>query len=312
MTRVGRPPATRPPGRRDSRRPAAILAPPTAAALPGGQPEGGRPGSRSPLDHLLTGPPRRTLPVVGIVGAAAVGWLAGGPVAGVVLAGYGVLAVRALFRRRAGRYAERERRRRLDQLCALAADLRAGLPVPALDTVDARSGALGRSGSPVLAQSPVGSGDRVLVGARTRAGGRGAPGTVRAGGVPVRRGTEEPGADDERDRLDRLTRAAVRLADRTGAPLAELLERIEADARALDRGLAAAAAQAAGARATALLLAALPLGGIGLGYGIGADPVRVLLHTPVGAASAVTAMGLQIAGLLWAERLGRVPDGVGR
>ncbi|WP_233604193.1 hypothetical protein [Micromonospora sp. HM5-17] len=105
-------------------------------------------------------------------------------------------------------------------------------------------------------------------------------------------------------RLAELTRAAVRLAEQTGAPLAELLERIEADARAMDRGLAAADAQAAGARATAGLLALLPLGGIALGYGIGADPLRVLLHTPVGAACAVGAIVLQLAGLAWAERLG--------
>ncbi len=103
----------------------------------------------------------------------------------------------------------------------------------------------------------------------------------------------------------------MRLADRTGAPLAELLERIEADARAADRGLAAAAAQAAGARATAWLLAALPIGGIGLGYAIGVDPVAVLLHTPVGGASAVGAVALQIGGLLWAERLGAGPGRVG-
>lgn len=108
-------------------------------------------------------------------------------------------------------------------------------------------------------------------------------------------------------RIARLCQAAVRLADRTGAPLADLLERIEADARAADRGLGAAAAQAAGARATAWLLAALPLGGIGLGYAIGVDPVAVLLHTPVGGGSAVAAVALQIGGLLWAERLGAGP-----
>ncbi|MFF0655131.1 hypothetical protein [Micromonospora tulbaghiae] len=113
--------------------------------------------------------------------------------------------------------------------------------------------------------------------------------------------------DDGPGRVARLARAAGRLADQTGAPLADLLERIEADARAADRGLAAAAAQAAGARATAWLLAALPLGGIGLGYGIGVDPVAVLLHTPVGAASAVAAVVLQVGGLLWAERLGVTP-----
>ncbi|WP_431937002.1 type II secretion system F family protein [Micromonospora sp. RP3T] len=113
--------------------------------------------------------------------------------------------------------------------------------------------------------------------------------------------------DNGTGRIARLTRAAVRLADRTGAPLADLLDRIEADARAADRGLAAAAAQAAGARATAWLLAALPLGGIGLGYAIGVDPVAVLLHTPVGGGSAVAAVALQVGGLLWAERLGAGP-----
>ncbi|GAA3735279.1 hypothetical protein [Micromonospora maritima] len=113
--------------------------------------------------------------------------------------------------------------------------------------------------------------------------------------------------DDGPGRSARLARAAVRLADRTGAPLAELLERVEADARAADRGLASAAAQAAGARATAWLLAALPLGGIGLGYAIGVDPVTVLLHTPVGGGSAVAAVVLQVGGLLWAERLGAGP-----
>ncbi len=113
--------------------------------------------------------------------------------------------------------------------------------------------------------------------------------------------------DDGPGRVARLACAAGKLADRTGAPLADLLERIEADARAADRGLAAAAAQAAGARATAWLLAALPLGGIGLGYGIGVDPVGVLLHTPVGGGSALAAVALQVGGLLWAERLGVTP-----
>ncbi|MGK5737332.1 hypothetical protein [Micromonospora sp. URMC 103] len=116
--------------------------------------------------------------------------------------------------------------------------------------------------------------------------------------------------DGDEDRLDRLVAAAVRLAHRTGAPLADLVERIEADARASDRGLAAATAQAAGARATAWLLGALPLGGIGLGYGIGVDPVRVLLHTPVGGVCAVLAVALQMMGLLWAERLSAAPGRV--
>ncbi|WP_412101420.1 type II secretion system F family protein [Micromonospora ureilytica] len=197
----------------------------------------------------------RVLPLVGLLGGG-VGAVVGGPVAAVALAGYGTLAVRGVLRWRVNRSAERDRRRGLDQLCGLAADLRAGLPVPhALDVADIERAGAGR--------------------------------------------------------LRQLTSAAVRLADRTGAPLAELVERIEADARATDRGLAAAAAQAAGARATAWLLAALPMGGIGLGYGIGVDPVAVLLHSTVGGACAVVAVALQIVGLLWAERLGATPGRAG-
>jgi tight adherence protein B len=180
-----------------------------------------------------------------VLGAGA-GALLGGPVAALALAAYGALAARAVLRRRARQATDQAHRRDLDQIGALAADLRAGLP----------------------AGGAIGEGPR---------------------------------------RTARLARAAVRLADRTGAPLAELLERVEADARTADRGVAAAAAQAAGARATAWLLAALPLGGIGLGYAIGVDPVAVLLHTPVGGGCALAAVALQIGGLLWAERLGAAP-----
>jgi tight adherence protein B len=112
-----------------------------------------------------------------------------------------------------------------------------------------------------------------------------------------------PAGEPRDGRIARLTAAVWRLGERTGAPAADLVERIEADARAADRAAASAAAQAAGAQATAFLLAALPLGGIGLGVAIGADPVHVLLHTPVGGACAVVAVLLQCGGLLWAERL---------
>jgi tight adherence protein B len=108
-------------------------------------------------------------------------------------------------------------------------------------------------------------------------------------------------------RIAELTAAIWRLAEQTGAPAADLVERIEADARGADRAKASAAAQAAGAKATALLLAALPLGGIALGYGIGADPLHVLLRTPLGGACAATAVLLQCAGLLWADRLANGP-----
>ena len=104
-------------------------------------------------------------------------------------------------------------------------------------------------------------------------------------------------------RLAELTAAVWRLAERTGAPAADLVERIEDDARAANRATASARAQAAGAQMTALLLAALPLAGIGLGYSIGADPVQVLFGTKLGAACALGAVALQAAGLLWCDRM---------
>ncbi|TWG09673.1 hypothetical protein FHU34_12121 [Micromonospora taraxaci] len=221
------------------------------------------PGDQRMADTMISGPSviagartmrptARVLPLAGLLGGG-VGAVVGGPVTAVALASYGTLAVRAALRWRTNRSTEQVRRRGLDQLCGLAADLRAGLPVPHVLDV----------------------------------------------------------AADGPDRLRQLISAAVRLADRTGAPLAELVERIEADARATDRGLAAAAAQAAGARATAWLLAALPVGGIGLGYGIGVDPVAVLLHSRVGGACAVLAVALQVVGLLWAERLSATPGRTG-
>ena len=97
-----------------------------------------------------------------------------------------------------------------------------------------------------------------------------------------------------------------RVADATGAPLADLLDRLQRDLRGVERVRLAAAAHASGIRATAVLLAVLPLGGIGLGYGMGGDPVHVLLHTPLGAGCAAVATALQLAGFGWTSRLAQV------
>lgn len=182
---------------------------------------------------------------VGSAAAAVIALLLGGWVAATVAAAYAGLVSRGVVRRTRRRRVAAVRSRSLDDLCALAADLRAGLP--------------------------------------PSAAGRGA-------------GPGDP-------RIAELTAAVWRLAERTGAPAADLMERIEADARAADRARATAAAQAAGAQATAMLLAALPAGGIALGYSIGVDPLRIMLHTGLGAACAVGAVLLQCAGLLWADRL---------
>jgi tight adherence protein B len=233
-----------------------------------------RPAARSLRARVesLSGP--RAM-ILAVALAALTGTLLAGPVAGVVAGGYTAIAVRTMLRRRASRAVAAMRTRSLDALCGLAADLRAGLPASGAVSVD----------SP-----PAGSGPL-----QPPPGGAGSPGgfTDPAPG---------PAAIEDR-RMAQLAGAAWRLAERTGAPIADLVERIEADARAMDRASAAAAAHAAGARATAWLLAGLPVGGIALGYSIGADPLAVLLHTPIGAACAVGAIALQVAGLAWADRI---------
>jgi tight adherence protein B len=181
--------------------------------------------------------------VFAVAAACSAGFLLGGVVAAAVSGAYSVLAVRALRRRARRRSHAAVRSRSLDDLCALAADLRAGLP------------------------PPFGAGE---------------------GGDP---------------RISELTAAVWRLAERTGAPAADLVERIEADARAADRARVIVSAEAAGAQATALLLAALPVAGIALGQSMGIDAVGVLLHTTLGGACAVAAVVLQCLGLLWSERL---------
>lgn len=106
-------------------------------------------------------------------------------------------------------------------------------------------------------------------------------------------------------RLAAAVSSAARVAEITGARFADLLDRIEADARAAAKARATAAAHAAGTGATAVLLALLPAAGVLLGYGIGTDPLRVLLHTRVGAACVTASLVLQVTGLAWSRRLGR-------
>ncbi|WP_027341890.1 type II secretion system F family protein [Hamadaea tsunoensis] len=99
--------------------------------------------------------------------------------------------------------------------------------------------------------------------------------------------------------------AAVALAERTGAPLADLLDRIEEEHRAAARRAARGEAEAAGSHATVLLLLLLPIGGLLLGELIGVRGVPILLRTPIGAGCAAGALLLQVAGVAWMARIAR-------
>lgn len=109
----------------------------------------------------------------------------------------------------------------------------------------------------------------------------------------------DPICDQIRHRLD-----AVRLiCERTGAPVAQLLEHLAIDLRAQARVEALLNTHTAAATASSRLLAGLPLAGLALGQAIGAQPLKLLLHTPLGAACAAAAVGLQAAGMTWSRRI---------
>jgi tight adherence protein B len=104
----------------------------------------------------------------------------------------------------------------------------------------------------------------------------------------------------------RRVSAALDLAVATGAPLADVLDRLDHHLRAVERMHATARAQAAGAQASALLLAAMPIGGIAVGFVVGTNPLNVLLHTVIGAGCLAAGIALQLGGLAWSQRLTRV------
>ncbi|MEU8031091.1 type II secretion system F family protein, partial [Streptomyces sp. NPDC049099] len=99
--------------------------------------------------------------------------------------------------------------------------------------------------------------------------------------------------------------ACWRVAVDQGAGLAQGLDRLDAALRAERDQSADLRAQLAGARATAVLLAVLPALGLLLGTAMGADPLRVLLHTGAGLGCLATGSAFEAAGLWWAVRIVR-------
>ncbi len=106
----------------------------------------------------------------------------------------------------------------------------------------------------------------------------------------------------------RAVGTAWRVSAATGAPLALSLDRMAgaaADAAATARTVRATLA---GPRMTARLLALLPVVGLALAALSGTDPLAVLLGTPPGRLCLVVGVLLDVAGLLWIERLANAAE----
>jgi tight adherence protein B len=209
--------------------------------------------------------------VVGLLGASVIPAVVGAA---------GVPVLRRVRLARATRRAREERGNSVIALCgALAGEVRAGRqPGEALLHAAHDSGGLGDAQGTVLAAARFG-GD--------------VPGALAAA-------ARQPGAEG----LLGLA-ACWRVAVDQGAGLAAGLDRLDAALRAERDQRADLRAQLAGARATAVMLAALPVLGLLLGTAMGADPLRVLLHTGAGLGCLVIGGLFEAAGLWWAARIVR-------
>lgn len=119
----------------------------------------------------------------------------------------------------------------------------------------------------------------------------------------LRQAAREPGAEG----LAAMA-ACWRVSVDGGAGLAAGLDRLEGALRAERDREESLRAQLTGARSTTAVLALLPGVGLLIGTGLGADPLRVLLHTPVGWGCLLAGSVLEGLGLLWCRRIVRVGE----
>lgn len=177
----------------------------------------------------------------------------------------------------------------------------------------ARAGPVDRSartvvdgrGRPGPRPRPGAATDVLAVAAALRAGASPSQAWLRCWGVAAPDGV--PALADARRVVDerhaRAVVAGARLASRTGAPLAAVLERVGAALAEDDAVEVQRRAALAGPQATVRVLTWLPVVGVVLGWALGADPVGVLLDGGLGTALLLAAALLTWAGRRWSARL---------
>ncbi|MFI2607384.1 type II secretion system F family protein [Kitasatospora sp. NPDC018619] len=219
------------------------------------------------------------------VGLAA-GWATASPVP-VITAAAAVLPLRGWRLRRRLAVECRQRAAAVVELCAgLAGELRGGAtPEQALHLVTARLAA-DPQGLRRLGEEPV---------ARLAAGRYG-------GDVPAALHllAELPGGSGAA-----AVAACWGVAAGCGSGPADALDRVAEALRAEQALAEEIAGELAGPRATIAVLAALPGVGLLLGAALGAHPLEVLLHTPVGLGCLAAGAVLEGLGVLWTARIVR-------
>lgn len=106
-------------------------------------------------------------------------------------------------------------------------------------------------------------------------------------------------------------RATVAVAERLGAPVADVLECCAHGLAEAEEGAGHRRTAMAAPRATARLLAWLPLAGLGLGVLLGVDPLAVFADGGAGTASLLLGLALVLLGRRWSAVLVRRAERVG-
>ncbi|MEU8568826.1 type II secretion system F family protein [Streptomyces pathocidini] len=230
------------------------------------------------------------LPAGGAIALLGESWL---PLLGAVAL---LPVVRRWLRRRELSLARDRTAERVVQLCAaVAGELRAGqqpnqaLCAAVAEAFGAANG-IGKEGASGEAGAFGETGAVVMAAARF------------GGDVPgaLREAARRPGADGLLG-----VAACWQVAADGGAGLAAGLERVATALRAeRDQG-EELRSQLAGTRSTAALLALLPVFGLLMGGALGAEPLRVLFHTPAGWTCLAVGGLLEGTGLLWTARIVR-------
>jgi len=108
--------------------------------------------------------------------------------------------------------------------------------------------------------------------------------------------------------LARIGRA-WQVATESGASMRDALERVRISLEEAADTAATVNGELAGPRATGRILAVLPLVGLGMAYGIGADPLRFLTSGIAGRGCLLAGIGLACAGVVWSEHMAREATG---
>ena len=249
------------------------------------------------------GPPQLPAPVLlaGLLGGAATaGLVVLGPAGALLLLAAAAAARRVVRGQRRAREGARERRQAVEACTALAAELRAGRP-PSAALAVAAAVACGPSARVLAAAAAAAQwgGDVAAVLVEDEAAAAG----LRAGPWAGPRASAVP-------ELLRALAACWQVCAQAGSGLALAVERLADGLRAREVQERAVAAALAGPRASAVLLAGLPAAGLALAAGLGARPVHVLLHTPLGLCCAAGGVALDALGLWWTGRIVAAAAGV--